>query len=195
MVTARTIPCPSCARLFTDPDAMAQHRRATHERSDWNEKRRLKKDVAPICPKCGEPAKIVATQYGPRAACCGLHSWGLKPLVDPETHKARNAAHAAFDPLWRGHTVSRGEAYRILQIAMSMTKAECHISYMDADQARHVVEIVQSGKLLAEAGCSAMEIAAITGHKTLGMISFYTKGADQERMATAAIVRLQTRKL
>lgn len=45
---------------------------------------------------------------------------------------------------------------------------------------------------LAEAGCSAMEIAAITGHKTLQMVSFYTKGADQERMATAAIVRLQT---
>lgn len=47
---------------------------------------------------------------------------------------------------------------------------------------------------LAEAGCSAMEIAAITGHRTLGMVSFYTASADQERMATAAIVRLQTRR-
>lgn len=45
---------------------------------------------------------------------------------------------------------------------------------------------------LAEAGCSALEIAAITGHRTLSMISLYTRGADQERMATAAIVRLQT---
>lgn len=44
---------------------------------------------------------------------------------------------------------------------------------------------------LAEAGCSALEIAAITGHKTLGMVALYTRGADQERMATAAIVRLQ----
>lgn len=47
---------------------------------------------------------------------------------------------------------------------------------------------------LAEAGCSAMEIAAITGHKTLGMIQFYTKSADQERMAGAAIHRLVVRK-
>lgn len=43
---------------------------------------------------------------------------------------------------------------------------------------------------LAEAGCSAMEVASITGHKTLGMVSFYTASADQERMATAAIHRL-----
>jgi integrase len=44
---------------------------------------------------------------------------------------------------------------------------------------------------LAEAGCSALEIAAITGHRTLGMISLYTQSADQERMAGAAIHRLQ----
>ncbi|HXI42269.1 MAG TPA: tyrosine-type recombinase/integrase [Bryobacteraceae bacterium] len=43
---------------------------------------------------------------------------------------------------------------------------------------------------LAEAGCSMNEIAAITGHKTTAMISFYTASADQERMATAAIHRL-----
>jgi len=47
---------------------------------------------------------------------------------------------------------------------------------------------------LAEAGCSAHEIAAITGHKSLAQVSLYTASADQERMATAAIVRLQTRK-
>lgn len=47
---------------------------------------------------------------------------------------------------------------------------------------------------LAEAGCSAHEIASITGHQSLAMIQLYTKSVDQERMATAAIVRLQTRK-
>jgi integrase len=45
---------------------------------------------------------------------------------------------------------------------------------------------------LAEVGCSALEIAAITGHKSLAMLQLYTASADQERMATAAIVRLQT---
>jgi integrase len=45
---------------------------------------------------------------------------------------------------------------------------------------------------LAEAGCSTKEIAAVTGHETLAMIELYTKSASQERLATAAIHRLQT---
>lgn len=44
---------------------------------------------------------------------------------------------------------------------------------------------------LANAGCTVHEIAAITGHKTLGMVAFYTATADQERLATSAIHRLQ----
>jgi integrase len=46
---------------------------------------------------------------------------------------------------------------------------------------------------LADAGCSTREIGAITGHKTSAMIDLYTKSADQERLANAAIMRL-TRK-
>ena len=43
---------------------------------------------------------------------------------------------------------------------------------------------------LAEAGCSEKLIAAVSGHKTLRMVQRYTDAADQERMATAAIGRL-----
>ena len=43
---------------------------------------------------------------------------------------------------------------------------------------------------LAEAWCTLHEIASITGHASLGMLQLYTASADQERMATAAIVRL-----
>ncbi len=46
---------------------------------------------------------------------------------------------------------------------------------------------------LAEAGCSANEIASITGHRTLRMVSFYTRSADQKRLASAAIVRFTAR--
>ncbi len=45
---------------------------------------------------------------------------------------------------------------------------------------------------LAEAGCSSHEIAAITGHATLSMVAHYTKSADQEKLARAAISRLET---
>lgn len=40
---------------------------------------------------------------------------------------------------------------------------------------------------LAEAGCSANEIAAISGHATLREVERYTKAADQARMARAAM--------
>lgn len=44
---------------------------------------------------------------------------------------------------------------------------------------------------LADAGCSAHEIAAVTGHRTLAMVQLYTASADQERLARTAIIRLQ----
>ena len=40
---------------------------------------------------------------------------------------------------------------------------------------------------MAEAGCTANEIAAITGHATLREIVRYTKAADQARLARAAM--------
>ena len=43
---------------------------------------------------------------------------------------------------------------------------------------------------LAEAGCSANEIKAISGHATLREVERYTKAVDQERMARAAMARL-----
>lgn len=47
---------------------------------------------------------------------------------------------------------------------------------------------------LADAGCSTHEIAAITGHRTLAMVALYTASADQERLAGAAISRLERKK-
>ncbi len=40
---------------------------------------------------------------------------------------------------------------------------------------------------LANAGCSASQIAAITGHKTLGEVAHYTAAADQQRLARQAL--------
>jgi len=50
-----------------------------------------------------------------------------------------------------------------------------------------------AARRLAEAGCSASEIAAITGHRTLKEVERYTRAADQTRLATAAIIRLGTK--
>jgi integrase len=43
---------------------------------------------------------------------------------------------------------------------------------------------------LADAGCTAHEIAAISGHKTLKQVEHYTRAADQARLARAAIERI-----
>ena len=45
---------------------------------------------------------------------------------------------------------------------------------------------------LAEAGCSAGEIAAISGHASLREVERYTKAADQARMARNAFARTRT---
>jgi integrase len=42
---------------------------------------------------------------------------------------------------------------------------------------------------LAEAGCTVHEIAAISGHATLKEVERYTKAADQQRLAQAAMTR------
>lgn len=47
---------------------------------------------------------------------------------------------------------------------------------------------------LAEAGCTDHEISAVTGHQTLAMVQHYTKAANQRKMATAAIIKLQDAK-
>jgi integrase len=50
-----------------------------------------------------------------------------------------------------------------------------------------------AARRLAEAGCSAHEIAAITGHASLREIVRYTKAADQKRLAVSAMAKVKAR--
>ena len=95
-----------------------------------------------ICPACGSDAKIEARTYGLRASCCGLWSWGGKPLVDAETHRARQEAHRAFDTLWRHGHWSRGRAYQELAARLGVPEPQAHMAGMDAATARRVPAIV-----------------------------------------------------
>jgi integrase len=52
-----------------------------------------------------------------------------------------------------------------------------------------------AARRLAEAGCTAHEIAAITGHASLREIVRYTKAADQKRLAAAAMTKQTARKI
>lgn len=105
--------------------------------------------ATPICPVCGKPAEARETQYGVRHECCDLHSWGGKPLQDQATHDARKAAHAAFDPLWKGPTriMKRKHAYKRLAQLLGIPRQECHISLMDRDTAERVPFLVDQIRL------------------------------------------------
>lgn len=48
-----------------------------------------------------------------------------------------------------------------------------------------------AGRRLAEAGCTAREIMAVLGHKTLSEAERYTRDADQKKLAAAAVARLE----
>jgi integrase len=50
-----------------------------------------------------------------------------------------------------------------------------------------------AGRRLAEAGCTAHEIMAVLGHKTLSEAERYTREADQAQLATAAVAKLEGR--
>jgi integrase len=50
-----------------------------------------------------------------------------------------------------------------------------------------------AARRLAEAGCTAHEIAAITGHASLREIVRYTKAVDQKRLAVSAMVKVKAR--
>jgi integrase len=49
-----------------------------------------------------------------------------------------------------------------------------------------------AARRLAEAGCTAHEIGAITGHASLTELARYTKAADQRRLAEAAMAKTRT---
>jgi len=51
-----------------------------------------------------------------------------------------------------------------------------------------------AARRLAEVGCTEHEIAAITGHRSLREIVRYTRAVDQERLAEAAIEKLERMK-
>jgi integrase len=50
-----------------------------------------------------------------------------------------------------------------------------------------------AARILAEAGCTEHEIAAITGHASLREVARYTKAADQKRLAAAAMDKVKER--
>lgn len=116
---------------------------------------------AVTCIECGAAAKLTDGRaiypHRPdlyhksfwRCACgayCGCHPNTTNALgspCGPVTRKARSAAHAAFDPLWKGKQMTRQSAYAWLTAATGIPRERCHMGMMTADEARSVVAAVE----------------------------------------------------
>ena len=76
----------------------------------------------------------------------GAHEDG-SPLGIPankETKKARMAAHAAFDKLWKGDgPMTRTRAYQWMRQTMDMRKEEAHIGRFNISQCESLIEKVK----------------------------------------------------
>lgn len=88
-------------------------------------------------------------------AYCGTHEGGIKPLgrpADQATRTARQAAHAAFDPLWEARqrksgiskSKARGLGYKWLADQLGIERKHCHIAEMDEATARRAAAICRA---------------------------------------------------
>lgn len=120
-----------------------------------------------VCPYCDRPAKLVTgTVIYPHRPdlfekwfwlCRADNAWvgchpanrgndGTKPLgrlANAELRKAKQAAHAAFDPLWRSGAMKRRSAYAWLADALGISKENCHIGMFDVEGCKAVVAAVK----------------------------------------------------
>lgn len=111
----------------------------------------------PICPYCGNPAKLVdsATVYKGRSygmiwdcrpcdAYVGCHKNSashvpLGRLADKELRQWKMKAHQAFDPLWKSGEMKRTVAYRMLREALGVEPRDAHIGMLNVEQCRKLV--------------------------------------------------------
>ncbi len=101
-----------------------------------------------------------------RCACgasVGCHPRSDRPLgntADAKTKKARNRAHAAFDPIWRNGYKKRAVAYAWLAKQLGIEKVDCHIALFDADMCAQVVRHAEAFLNAIQAGQPARGMAS-----------------------------------
>jgi hypothetical protein len=112
------------------------------------------------CPYCGNDAELTTGYkvYPHRLDLADLKIWACMPcdawvgthknspthaplgrLANAELRAAKRAAHAAFDPLWKGGQMSRSKAYALLAQKMGIDPKDAHIGMFDVEQCKTVI--------------------------------------------------------
>ena len=112
-----------------------------------------------LCDYCGRQARFVDStvvygrSHGMIYYCPGCKAWvgvhkgtsvPLGRLANAELRKARTAAHAAFDPIWRHHRLTRCKAYSWLAAQMGLPAELTHIALFDVAQCTAVINICKN---------------------------------------------------
>lgn len=118
---------------------------------------------ADLCPYCGAHTELVGGREiypyrsdlyekkyyrcKPCGAYVGCHAGTIKPLgrlANAELRKAKMAAHAAFDPIWKTCIMKCGSAYAWLSDKLGINKENCHIGMFNVELCERVVEACTS---------------------------------------------------
>ena len=71
----------------------------------------------------------------------------LGTLADYKLRRARNKAHASFDPLWQKGGMKRTEAYKWMAEVMDLPREKAHIAMFDVDQCNKLIgKVMRRGK-------------------------------------------------
>lgn len=126
--------------------------------------------VSVACPYCGFNAKLVtgAELYprrtdlaekrfwlcAPCGAWVGTHAGSerhapLGRLANAELRRAKQAAHAEFDPIWMSKEMSRSHAYKWLADQLGVGSKKCHIGMFDVSTCERVVAVCRERREVA----------------------------------------------
>ena len=113
-----------------------------------------------ICPYCGDDAKMVdgIVIYPHRDDLAHKRFWLCKPcaawvgchpgtgkhlgrLANAELRRAKQSAHAVFDPIWKQREMSRKDAYTWLSSALGIPNEQCHIGMFDTAMCYKVIRV------------------------------------------------------
>lgn len=131
-------------------------------------RRRPGERKALLCPYCDRPVSLVTGRVlyphfrgawekpywfcAPCKAWVGCHDGTQRPLgrlADAELRRAKQAVHAAFDPLWEAKMRrdgcskgrARGAGYKWLAEKLGIDRKRCHVGMFDVATCLRAVEI------------------------------------------------------
>ena len=111
-------------------------------------------------------------------------------LVIPVHSELRAVLYAAPAENLTFLVTPRGQPYGVTRFSNWFRK-QCEAAGLPRRCTAHGLRKAACRRL-AEAGCSANEIAAISGHRTLKEVERYTRAVDQAKLARNAMARSRT---